>query len=157
MEMMNRQMVSGKAIIEEWNNKLLNYFKSYILANRRILMVNFTSKSEQEVMTLRNSIFAFLLIALLVFAAGCSKPESRLVGKWVGQTGSLEFFSNKTGVINPPAWRKDLPVNTRFTWKVEGNDTVTMIIDVQGGRTAFGKLEGKDALIVEDDKFVKQK
>ena len=101
--------------------------------------------------------FALVLMTLLALTSGCAKPESRLIGKWVGQTGTIEFFSNKTGVINPPVWRKDLPVNTRFTWKVEGSDIVTMFIDVPGGRTAFGKLEGKDALIVEDDKFVKQK
>jgi hypothetical protein len=32
-----------------------------------------------------------------------------------------------------------------------------MIINVPGGRTSFGKLMGSDTLIVEEDKFIKQK
>ena len=94
------------------------------------------------------------LLCMLVVA--CGKPESRLVGKWAGRTGSIEFFKNKTGVINPPPGA-NLPLNTPFTWSVQGSDTVKMDVGAPAGRTTFGKLEGKDSLIVEDDKFIKLK
>ena len=96
------------------------------------------------------------LLSVLIIFSGCGSPESKFVGKWVGKTGSIEFFKNKTGLINPPARRLDLPANVHFIWRVEGSDTVTMIFDLPGGRTSFGKLVRKNTLEVEDDEFVKQ-
>jgi hypothetical protein len=98
-----------------------------------------------------------LLMVFIIFTTSCSKPESRLIGKWVGSTGTIEFFRNKTGLMNPPREGIDLPANVRFIWRVDGRDIVTMIIDTPRGKTSFGKLLDNDTLIVEEDKFVKQK
>ena len=95
-------------------------------------------------------------MVIFSFTTSCSKPESRFIGKWVGSTGTIEFFKNKTGLINPPREGIDLPANVRFIWRVDGSDIVTMIINAPGGRTSFGKLLDKDTLIVEEDKFIKQ-
>ena len=51
---------------------------------------------------MKTTIIACLVMVLCLIAAGCSKPESRLVGKWVGKTGSFDFMKDKTGIINPP-------------------------------------------------------
>jgi hypothetical protein len=96
-------------------------------------------------------------MVILLCATSCSRPESRLIGKWLGSTGTIEFFKDKTGLINPPKERMDLPANVQFKWRVEGSDIVTMMINVPGGRTSFGKLQDDGTLIVEEDKFVKQK
>lgn len=106
---------------------------------------------------MKTSMFMGLLILILSVTTSCSRVESRLIGKWVGSTGTIEFFKNKTGLINPPKERIDLPANVSFIWRVEGSDIVAMIINVPGGRTSFGKLMGSDTLIVEEDKFIKQK
>ena len=97
-----------------------------------------------------------LVAALLIVVTGCSSPspESRLVGKWIGKTGSIEFFKDKTGLINAPIEQLDLPVNVQFKWEVVDKDSVRMNIAVNGGKTTLAKFDGK-ALIVEDDRFEK--
>jgi hypothetical protein len=109
----------------------------------------------REVMTLKAAMFICLVMVFCLITAGCGKPESRLIGKWVGKTGSFEFRKDKTGVINPPEGVA-LPRNVVFIWSVQGSDTVRIDVGTPVGKTFFGKLESKDALIIEDDKFVKQ-
>ncbi len=100
-----------------------------------------------------------MLIALLmVFCAvstGCGRLESKLIGKWEGKTGSFVFMKDKTGVINPPAGIA-LPRNVQFKWSVQGSDTVRIDVGPPVGKTYFGKMESGDALVIEDEKFVKQ-
>jgi len=88
--------------------------------------------------------------------AGCDKPEATMVGKWVGKTGSFEFFKDKTGVVTPAPGQANLPANVPFKWSVVGSDEVRMYFPIGEGKTVLGKLESKKALIIEDDKFVKQ-
>jgi hypothetical protein len=102
-----------------------------------------------------SSIIGLVLLFCCLSMAGCSKPESVLVGKWVGSTGSFEFFKDKTGIVSPPKGRADLPANVPFKWSVVGSDEVRMYLAIGEGKTVLGKL-GKNALIIEDDKFVKQ-
>ncbi len=102
------------------------------------------------------TIFGLVMVFCCMVLAGCSKPESVLVGKWVGKTGSFEFFKDKTGVVNPSQGQTSLPSNVPFKWSVMGEDEVRMLIPVGGGRTIFGKLEAKKVLIIEDDRFIKQ-
>ena len=105
---------------------------------------------------MKTKYFAFLVMVLCLLTAGCGKPESRLVGKWVGKTGSFEFMKDKTGVINPPEGIA-LPRNVQFKWSIQGSDTVRIDVGPPVWKIYFGKLESKDALIIEEDKFVKQK
>jgi hypothetical protein len=105
---------------------------------------------------MRTTIIACLVMLLCLLVAGCSRPESILVGQWVGKTGSFVFMKDKTGVINPPEGIA-LPRNVPFKWSVQGSDTVRIDVGPPVGKTFFGKLESKDALIIEEDKFVKQK
>jgi hypothetical protein len=102
-------------------------------------------------------IFLILAAAVLIAVAGCGSPESRLVGKWVGKTGSIEFFKDKTGVINPPNGVTDLPANVQFKWDFVQKGTVRMIIAIGGGKTSLAKFSGRNVLIVEEDRFVKGK
>jgi hypothetical protein len=106
---------------------------------------------------LKSFIYIVLAAAVLMVVAGCSSPEARLVGKWVGQTGSIEFFKDKTGVINPPKEQTDLPPIVQFKWKIEQKDNVRMDIAVNGGKTSVARFEGNKVLIVEDDRFTKVK
>jgi hypothetical protein len=106
---------------------------------------------------LKSSIRIILVMALLLIVAGCSSPESQLIGKWVGRTGTFEFLKDKTGIINPPVGRVELPANVPFKWEMVGKDTVRLNISINGGRMSIAKFEGKDVLIIEDDKFVKTK
>jgi hypothetical protein len=87
---------------------------------------------------------------------GCGKPESKFVGNWVGKTGTFQFMKDKTGVINPPPG-VDLPRNVRFKWSLQGSDTVRIDVGPPIGKSFFGKMVTSDNLIIEDDKFVKQK
>jgi len=96
-------------------------------------------------------------MAVLAVIAGCSSPESKLVGDWFGKTGSIEFYKDKTGVINPPRGTADLPANIKFKWDFVEKDRVRMDIAINGGKSTFAKFNGKDELIVEEDKFVKAK
>jgi hypothetical protein len=96
-----------------------------------------------------------LLMVICLSTAGCGKPESRFIGKWVGKTGSFDFLKDKTGVINPPEGIA-LPRNVQFKWSIQGNDMVRIDVGPPVGKTYFGKMESKDSLVIEDDKFVKQ-
>lgn len=104
---------------------------------------------------MKHLIRVVLVTALLSLAVACSS-EPDMVGKWVGKTGSFEFSSDKTGVINPPADRADLPKNVGYNWSIQGKDTVKMEIGAPVGKVIFGKLEGKNVLVVEEDKFTRQ-
>jgi len=105
---------------------------------------------------LKSSIRMILAMAVLIAITGCSSSitESKLVGKWVGKTGSVEFFKDKTGLINAPIEQLDLPVNVQFKWEIVDKDSVRMVIAIGGGKTTLAKFDGK-ALIVEDDRFEK--
>ena len=105
---------------------------------------------------MKSSIRMILAMAVLIAITGCSSSitESKLVGKWVGKTGSVEFFKDKTGLINAPIEQLDLPVNVQFRWEIVEKDSVRMNIAVNGGKTTVAKFDGK-ALIVEDDRFEK--
>ena len=105
---------------------------------------------------MKTKYFAFLVMVLCLLTAGCGKPESRLVGKWVGKTGSFEFMKDKSGVINPPEGIA-LPRNVQFKWSIQGSDTVRIDVGTPVWKIYFGKLESRDSLIIEEDKFVKQK
>lgn len=96
------------------------------------------------------------LLLLVVFAAGCSSPESNVVGVWASKTGSIEFFKDKSGVINPPQGEPDLPKNVKFQWSIEGEDVVNMTLEPPISKVVKAKLDGKKVLIVEEDRFVKQ-
>jgi hypothetical protein len=97
-----------------------------------------------------------ILLMLFVIALGCSKPESKFTGTWIGRTGSFQFSNDRTGVINPPGG-VNLPKNVQFKWSLQGNDTVRIDVGPPVGKIFFGKLVSNDNLIIEDDKFVKQK
>jgi len=101
-------------------------------------------------------IIGLVMVLCLLVMTGCSKPESVLVGKWVGKTGSFEFFKDMTGIVNPTQGQTNLPTNVPFKWSVVGSDELRMLFPIGGGRTIFGKLESRKVLIVEDDRFVKQ-
>ncbi len=104
---------------------------------------------------MKRSMLIALLITICLVIAGCGKPESKLIGKWVGKTGSFVFMKDKTGVINPPEGIA-LPRNVQFKWSIQGNDTVRIDVGPPVQKSYFGKLESRDSLIIEDDKFVKQ-
>lgn len=104
---------------------------------------------------MKRSIWVVLLIAVLFTACGCQSKESKLTGKWAGKTGSIEFFANNTGVINPPKEHNELPSRVPFKWDFVQKDSVRMVIAIGGGRTTFAKFDGKDGLVVEDDRFSK--
>ena len=101
-------------------------------------------------------IIGLVITLCCMVMTGCSKPEATLVGKWVGKTGSFEFFKDKSGVVSPAPGQANLPTNVPFKWSVVGSDEVRMYLPIAGGKTVFGKLESKKILIIEDDKFVKQ-
>lgn len=106
---------------------------------------------------MKQSILIILAMALLFLVTGCSSPESRLVGKWVGTTGTIEFFKDKTGIMNPPKERGDMPTNVSLRWDMPDKESVRLVVAIKGGMTSIARLEGKDVLILEGDRFVKQK
>lgn len=94
-------------------------------------------------------------IVLCLGIVACSKPESKLVGKWVGKTGNFEFTADKNGVMTlpqVPAAKLSFP----YKWSMQGDDVVAMVFAQPINKTIFGKLESKTSLIIEDDKFTKQ-
>ncbi len=104
---------------------------------------------------MKRSILVTMFAVFCLVIAACGRPESKLIGKWMGKTGSFEFMKDKTGVINPPEGVA-LPHNVRFKWSVQGNDMVRIDVGPPVQKSYFGKLENKNSLIIEDDKFVKQ-
>ncbi|HEX9022898.1 MAG TPA: hypothetical protein VF799_03570 [Geobacteraceae bacterium] len=104
---------------------------------------------------MKRTMLITLFVVFCLITAGCGKPESKLVGTWVGKTGSFVFMQDKTGVINPPEGVA-LPRDVRFKWSIQGSDTVRIDVGPPIQKSYFGKLENKDSLIIEDDKFVKR-
>jgi hypothetical protein len=105
---------------------------------------------------MKSKIIVCLVLLICAMATGCSKPESKFTGKWIGKTGSFDFSKDKTGVINPPLG-VDLPRNVQFKWSLQGRDIVRIDVGPPVGKSYFGKLQNNDAIIIEDDTFVKQK
>ncbi|MFZ3209264.1 MAG: hypothetical protein WA140_10580 [Geobacteraceae bacterium] len=108
-----------------------------------------------EVSVLKNCVIITLALVLTLALLSCSKPESRMIGKWVGNSGSFQFYNNKTGVMNPPEGVR-LPGNIPFTWEIQEKDSIMLIIAPPVGKRVSAKLESKNVLVIEDDKFVKQ-
>ena len=104
---------------------------------------------------MKSFIYILLAASILIAVAACSSPESGLVGKWVGRTGTVEFFKDKTGVINAPKEQTNLPANVQFRWDIAQKGTVRMVIAIDGGKTSLAKFAGKKVLIIEDDRFTK--
>lgn len=99
------------------------------------------------------------LCLLLISVVGCSKPESKLVGKWRSDKTSttMEFNDNKTGVIHPSP-RANLPPNLTFRWTLLNDDLFKVEVNVPGSSSppaGVGKLESGDTFVLEDDTFKK--
>lgn len=102
-----------------------------------------------------------VVFLLLLSIMGCSKPESKLVGKWKSDKTStiMEFKNNKTGVIHPSP-RSNLPPDIEFKWTILNDDLFKVEMSVPGASTppaGLGKLETNDSLVLEDDTFKKIK
>jgi hypothetical protein len=107
------------------------------------------------------SIKSLALLLLLIPLVGCSKPESKMVGKWANEktSSSIEFNSNKTGVIHQRT-QAGLPSDLAFTWTMLDDKQFKVEVIVPGAPsapTALGKLEGSDTLVLENDTFRKMK
>lgn len=99
---------------------------------------------------------AKMLVAIhilgLAFVFGCSRPESRLTGKWIGEEKNnpdyFEFFSDKTVI------RKGDDFPFSGTWSILSDGRIKAIFDIPGaGRIAIlGKLEGQSFVIDMDGK-----
>jgi hypothetical protein len=105
---------------------------------------------------MKSKMVVSVLLVFFATALGCSKSESKFTGTWIGKTGSFQFSKNNTGVINPPGG-VNLPKNVQFKWSLQGNDTVRIDVGPPVGKTFFGKLVTNDDLVIEEDKFVRQK
>jgi len=72
-----------------------------------------------------------LMVSVVVFSClvGCSKADTRLVGKWKNQSlpEIVEFKNDKTGIFLV----KDSPPLS-FTWTIESGDNVRIDIPYQG-------------------------
>lgn len=100
-------------------------------------------------------------LILLVCLSGCSKPESKLIGKWVNEStaSSIEFNKEHTGEIfqrtNPA-----MPPYIPFKWTMLDDRQFKVEVGAPGNSTApvaKGRLEGDDTLILENDRFKKAK
>lgn len=111
-------------------------------------------------MKLAKRLVDMLFVGLvLAFVFGCSRPESRLTGKWVeegkGDTDNyFEFFSDKTVIMKGP----DYPFSG--TWSILNDGRIKANFDVPlGGKIAvLGKMDGQAFIIEMDGKtarFVK--
>jgi hypothetical protein len=109
----------------------------------------------KEEMKMKSKIAVSFLSILLLAAFGCSKPESQIIGKWIGKTGVFDFSKDRTGVINPIGV-VDLPRNVSFKWSLQGKDIVKIDVGPPIGKTYFGRLQNNKTIIIEDDTFVKQ-
>lgn len=74
---------------------------------------------------------ALLMVCVVAVSClvGCSKADTRLVGKWKNQSlpEIVEFKSDKTGIFLV----KDSPPLS-FTWAIESGDNVRIDIPYQG-------------------------
>ncbi|ACH38148.1 lipoprotein, putative [Citrifermentans bemidjiense Bem] len=104
---------------------------------------------------MKRLVVGILVLVSLATVISCSKPESRLIGKWVGKSGSFQFNENKTGVMNPPAG-VNLPHDIRFSWALRGDDSIQLSIQPPVAKNVLARFEGKKVLVIEDDKFVKE-
>ncbi len=89
-----------------------------------------------------------LLIFAALFAFGCAKGESSLVGTWANAQlpETIEFKGDQTGVFVV----KDKP-SLPFKWAVADKGRVKLDIDVQGTvRTLYGKLDD-GTFVMESD------
>src|SRR5512146_3421279 len=80
-----------------------------------------------------------VLVVAVLFAFGCAKGESALVGTWANAQlpETIEFKNDRTGVFVV----KDKP-SLPFKWAVADNGRVKLDIDIQGTvRTLYGKLD----------------
>lgn len=84
---------------------------------------------------------ALLLVCVVALSClvGCSKADTRLVGKWKNQSlpEIVEFKSDKTGIFlvkdNPPL---------SFTWRIDSGDSVKIDVPYQGHvRSLSGNVE----------------
>lgn len=103
----------------------------------------------------------FIVVMAFFLVAGCSKPESKLIGAWSNtKTESrIEFNKDHTGAIyqrtNP-----NIPPNIPFRWTMLGDSQFKVEVGVPGATNApaaNGRLEGKDMMILENDTFKKVK
>jgi hypothetical protein len=86
-----------------------------------------------------------LLSILMLVAVGCSKPETKLPGKWESPTTKgfmAEFRNDHTGTtFSPdPNQPKGKPAEIPFKWTLESDGRVKI---TEGKTTYFGKLNGK--------------
>lgn len=80
-----------------------------------------------------------LAVAMLLLAVmGCSRTESKLVGKWQNENlpETLEFFENKTGVFEERS-RPPLP----FTWSAQDNKVRLDVVIAGKTQPLTGELE----------------
>ena len=105
---------------------------------------------------------SWLLIILLIPIIACSKTEPGVVGKWKNEktSSSIEFYSNKTGVIHQTT-HADMPRDLEFRWTMLNADQFEIVVNIPGSPNAepraVGKLEGNDTLVLQEDTFKKMK
>ncbi len=105
---------------------------------------------------------SWVLIILLIPIIACSKTESGIVGKWknVKTSSSIEFYSNKTGIIHQTT-HADLAPDLEFKWTMLHDDQFEIVVDMPGSPKAepraVGKLMGNDTLVLQEDTFKKMK
>ena len=100
------------------------------------------------------------ILLVLLFVSGCSKPEDKLVGRWLNDKTSngIEFEKNHSGAIFQ---RTDpsMPPNIPFKWTMIDDHQFKVDVGAPGtanAPTAKGRVEG-DTLTLENDKFTRVK
>ncbi len=107
-------------------------------------------------------ILSWLLIILLVPILACSKTELGVVGKWKNEKtpSSIEFYSNKTGVIHQTT-HAGMARDLEFRWTMLNANQFEIVVIIPGSSSAesraVGKLEGNDTLVLQEDTFKKMK
>ena len=98
----------------------------------------------KDMKLLRTALLMVCVVALSCLV-GCSKADTRLVGKWKNQSlpEIVEFKNDKTGIFlvkdNPPL---------SFTWTIVKGDNVKIDISYQGQvRSLTGSVE-KDVFVL---------